>query len=404
MNDVRLTNTAHQSVRALFCVNGFLFATWATRIPAVQTQFSLSDGQLGMLLMVIATGAVIAMPISGWCCSRFGSKEVAIASVVAYLVGLPAIALVPSVPWLMFALFFFGSAHGALDVAMNVQAVEVERRRQQPIMSAIHALWSLGGLTGAVVGGLLAANGLGVRVHFVVLAALIGLAVYPISIHLLKVHQTDSSSDSDRSSLTDSADSRRDRPTKTILTLGVMAFCVMAGEGAMADWSAVLLTRTLGASEGIAAMGYAAFAIAMAGGRFVGDAMTKRLGARNQVRISGSLAAAGILLVVLASHITVTIVGFACVGAGLSTIVPIVFSACGQLRGVASGAALATVSTIGYFGFLLGPPLIGFVAEYASLRIALSALLFTTLMPVALATVLKEKSPAFVKRPQLATG
>ncbi len=390
MTNVTSSNAAHQSVRALFCLNGFLFASWATRIPAIQTQFSLSDGQLGLALMVIATGAVVAMPITGWCCSHFGSKSVAVASVVAYLAGLPAIALVPSMPLLILALFCFGCAHGALDVSMNVQAVEVERKRQQPIMSAIHALWSLGGLAGAVAGGLIAANNLSVSIHFVMIAGLLGLAVYPISTRLLDVHTDDLAKDVNTSTLTDSSALDHNRPTGTILALGIIAFCVMAGEGAMADWSAVLLNRELGASEGVAAMGYATFAIAMAGGRFLGDTSTKRLGARNQVRISGGLAATGVLLVVFAPYIAVAIIGFACVGAGLSTIVPVVFSACGQLKGVTPGAALATVSTLGYCGFLLGPPLIGFAAEYANLRIALSMLLTTCLATVSFASIFRD--------------
>lgn len=394
MTEVPYSFAAHQSVRGLFLVNGFLFASLATRIPAIQSRFSLSDGQLGLALMVIATGAVIAMPITGWCCSRVSGRTVAVVSIIAYLMGLLAIAFAPSLPLLVLALFFFGIAHGALDVAMNVQAVELERRRKEPIMSAIHAFWSVGGLAGAMMGGLLAAYGFGIGVHFVVISAMFGLAVYPISIHLLDVQRADSSTAGEPPLGTVESKTfvgKQNRPIGKILILGIIGFCVMAGEGAMADWSAVLLNRVLGTSEGVAAMGFAAFAVAMAGGRFTGDILTKRLGARNHLRVSGGLAAAGILLVVLASHVGIALLGFACVGAGLSATVPIVFSACGNLQGVTPGVALATVSTLGYFGFLLGPPLIGLVADYAGLRLALSTLVITCLTAVALASVVSQR-------------
>ncbi|MDV6031954.1 MAG: MFS transporter [Phycisphaera sp. RhM] len=384
---------SHHAVRALFFLNGFLFATWATRIPAIQSCFSLDDGQLGLSLMAIAMGAVVAMPLAGRYCSKFSSKTISIAGVIAYLVGLPALALAPILPAFILALFTFGAAHGALDVAMNVQAVELEHRRRQPIMSAIHALWSLGGLAGAIAGGWLAANNASIATHFAVVSALLGLAVIPISSRLINGRASGKSSSDETSSSTERETVGNDRARGRILALGIMAFCVMACEGAMADWSAVMLHTVLGASEGGAAMGYAAFAIAMAGGRFVGDSFTQRLGARKQVRISGSLAVTGIVLIVTSAQYLTAIVGFVCVGAGLSTIVPVVFSTCGQLKGVSPGTALATVSTIGYFGFLLGPPLIGFVAEVSELRIALSTLLLTSLTTVILASHLKRKSP-----------
>ncbi|SMP59537.1 Fucose permease [Neorhodopirellula lusitana] len=391
------------AVRGLFCLNGFLYATWATRIPAIQAHFQMSHATLGAALMLMALGALIAMPSAGWLCSRFGSRPVAAVSLFVYLLGLPLIALMPSMSTMLMALFIFGIGHGTLDVSMNVQAVEVERRWHKPVNSSIHALWSVGGLAGAVVGSLISLGGLDVHWHFTMVTALLSLATLPIITRLLV--DDDPSDAASKNSAGDNAsvtahnhsgeDSLAGKATASryqrfsVVLLGVIAFCIMAGEGAMADWSAVLLNKVLGVNEGIAALGYATFAIMMACGRFAGDGLSSRLGPTKQVRVSGVIATLGVLLVVTSTHVATALAGFALIGGGFATIVPAVFSACGRLEGIPAGVALASVSTIGYFGFLLGPPMIGFIAEWLSLRIALGCLSATTFAVVLLASALK---------------
>ncbi|GAA5507470.1 MFS transporter [Novipirellula caenicola] len=396
-------NASLWAVRALFCLNGFLYATWATRIPAIQSQFQLSNGTLGLALMVVAAGAVVAMPCAGWLCSRVGSRRIAAISLAIYLIGLPTIPLMPGLVTLIAALFIFGVGHGMLDVSMNVQALEVERRMNQQINSSIHALWSIGGLAGALAGSLIAISGVNVQWHFILVTAAFATATQPIISRLLhdRVENDHAANDkplrrsnpttaNDRHGNAASQQTSLPHPGRAsrnaTLVLGVIAFCVMAGEGAMADWSAVLLHQTLGIGEGIAAMGYATFAIAMAMGRFAGDRFSAWLGPVKQVRVCALIALIGVLIVVTSHHVVVALIGFTLIGAGLATIVPAVFSACGKLPGSSPGVALATVSTIGYFGFLLGPPLIGLLSEWVSLRVALSSLAGTMLVTIALAS------------------
>ncbi|QDT05743.1 Inner membrane protein YbjJ [Rubripirellula lacrimiformis] len=386
-------------IRGLFCLNGFLIANWATRIPAVRSQFGLSEGGLGIALMLIAVGAVVSMPLAGWLCERRSSRSIALFSTIGYLVGLPLIAWMPNLATLAMALLAFGTAHGMLDVAMNVQAVAVEKRLARPINSSIHAWWSIGGLCGAVAGSLITLAGTEMRWHFAIVSTCLAVAAWPVFRRLKDSVPVDSSnamhaSDRDNPApFAPSKPSRMDRfaARRMILVLGAIAFCVMAGEGAMADWSAVLLRQNLGVGEGVAALGFAAFAIAMAAGRLVGDGLSTRMGARNQVRLCAVVALAGVLVVITSAHAAIAMIGFALIGAGFATVVPVVFTACGTIKAISPSAALSSVSTIGYFGFLTGPPIIGFLAEWVGLRVALSSLVLTTTTILLLASKLRNR-------------
>lgn len=390
------------SVRALFCLNGILYATWATRIPAIQSAYELSHAMLGMALMAVALGALVAMPVAGWLCGRFGSRVIVACGALIYLIGLPIIPWMPGMSLLFVALFTFGVGHGMLDVAMNVQAVEIERRWSKPVNSSIHALWSGGGLLGAMVGGGIAMMGLHPAWHFGFVAVVLAIALVPIVSRLLDddrasdvvFSQEDEAPQKAKKELNPSAAGVGRRSTFELGMLGAITFCIMAGEGAMADWSAVLLRENLGAAEGLAAMGYAVFAIAMAGGRLAGDPLSHQLGPRRQVRVSAMAALIGVLMIILAPNFLIAFAGFGLIGIGFSSIVPVAFSQCGRLDGVSSGAALASVSTIGYFGFLLGPPLIGFIAQWAGLTWALSLLVATTGFTIILAAALAESVPS----------
>ncbi|MEA3207214.1 MAG: hypothetical protein QOE70_271 [Chthoniobacter sp.] len=377
---------ARLAVSALFFMNGALFASWVSRIPAVQAERGMSHGTLGLALLAIALGALVAMPLAGWSSSRFGSRRITQIAAALYGVALPLLACVANPALFALVLFCFGAAHGALDVAMNAQAVAVEQRYRRPIMSSFHALFSVGGLVGAALGGLVAAAGVAPATHFfgaaLLLAASTAIFAFP---RLLEAGEAQA-----RELLAGLEDRPKFAwPPRALLALGAVAFCVMMGEGAMADWSAVFLRQAAGATDAVAAAGYAAFSIAMALGRLSGDRLSTRFGPVMLVRAGGAIAAAGLGSALIFAQPALALLGFAAVGAGFATVVPQVFSAAGSTPGMASGPALATTTTIGYFGFLIGPPAIGFAAELIGLRGALGIVVAMTLLMIALAPTVR---------------
>lgn len=376
---------ARVGVKLLFFMNGALFATWASRVPAVQAAHGLNNAELGLALLAMSSGAVLSMPLAGWLGARFGSARVCQVSAVVYCALIPLIMLAPGFAGLALVLFGFGVVHAALDVAMNAQAILVEKRYQRPIMSSFHALWSTGGLTGAAVGALLAGLGLKPLAHFTLAAALLaGVALLSFP-HLLQPSGPGAGDRVDRPTPAFSW------PTRGLLALGAIALCVMIGEGAMADWSAVYLRNTIGARESLAAAGYAAFSVAMAAGRFLGDRLTTRFGPANLARAGTLTAAAGLLTALVFPSTAIAFAGFACVGLGFATIVPIVFSAAGHRPGANPEIAVASVTTLGYLGFLVGPPLIGFVSQCVGLRLALGLIVLMSVLAAALAPALGDR-------------
>ena len=372
---------ARWAVATLFFINGALLATWVSRIPAVQAAHGLGNGALGLALLAMALGAVVAMPLVGSLMTRFGSDQLSRITVLIYCAMLPCLILAPSTAMFFVALFLFGASHGALDVAMNAQAVAVEKQYRAPIMSSLHALFSTGGFVGAGLGSLLAGNRFTSLLHFSLIAVVLGavaLLTFPQLLQAEEQHELGSTSDEEQRA-------RFPMPSRGLLALGAVALCTMVGEGAMADWSAVYLRNVIRTTEGLSAAGYVAFSIAMLVGRFFGDWLTARVDSVRLVRISGTVAAAGLSVALLTGQPGAILVGFACVGVGFSTVVPMVFSAAGRSPNVAPSVALASVTTMGYLGFLAGPPFIGFVAELFGLRMALGIIVATSLLIIALA-------------------
>lgn len=372
---------ARAATAAIFCLDGIGVANWVVRIPAVQERLALGTGVLGLALLAMAVGALVAMPVAGRIVARRGSAPVTRAAALAFAATLPLPGLAPTLPLLVLALLLLGAANGALGVAMNAQAVAVERRYERqagrPIMSSFHALFSFGGLVGAATGGLAAARGIPPGPHLTGVALLVLAAALAATPRMLPATADASPGTTGRAPL-----------TRPLLALGVVAFCVLFGEGAMADWTSVYLRDAAGAGPGLAAAGYAAFSLAMAGLRAGGDALTLRLGPRRLVRLAGLLATAGLALATLVPRAGWAIAGFALVGAGFSIVFPTVLTGAGRLPGSAPGAAIAAVSTFGYAGFLAGPPVIGLVAEWTGLRGGLAVVLLTTALIPLLAGVL----------------
>ncbi|WP_214105501.1 MFS transporter [Acrocarpospora catenulata] len=355
---------ARLAVYGLFMIAGMALGTWTSRIPAIKDRLSLSDGELSLGLLGIAAGAIAGMQVVGRLVDRYGSRRVMIPVALAQGVVLLLPAYAPSLPALAAAMFTFGVVHGVLDVSMNANAVVVERAHARPIMSSFHAVFSLGGFAGAGVGGLFAHAQASVPVTF----GTVGVVITAMAVVCA------------RWALPDAFDAGRDPQREEgpqarlggwVLFLGVLSFCCLVGEGAAADWSSVYLVQDLAAQESVGAVGYAAFSIMMTAGRLAGDRLTARFGPVLLVRCCGALAGTGLLAALLIGHQLAGVIGFGLFGAGLSCIIPQVFSAAGHRDPAQSGRALARVASLGYLGLLAGPVLIGAAAELTSLPVAL---------------------------------
>lgn len=359
------------AVVATFFVNGTVFGSWVSRIPSIQESLGIGEGVLGLALLGMAVGGLTAMPLTGWMVSRIGSRPVVIASGLAFCAVLPLLALAPGAAFLGIFLFLFGMGNGTMDVSMNSQAAAVEKRYGRSIMSSFHALFSFGGLTGAAMGGGLAALGVGALAHFLAVGAVFGAAAFAASRWLLPA-----SEDAQESGPAFA------RPSRGLFVLGIVALCALVSEGAIADWSAIYLRDIVGSGPGLAAAGFAAFSLAMAIGRLTGDRFIDLLGPVATLRVGGLLAASGLAIALLADGTALALAGFIGVGAGLATLFPITLSVASRAPGMAPGTGIAAMASVGYFGFLAGPPTIGFVAELAGLR---SALFLIVLASVAIA-------------------
>ena len=367
-SNVAHARRARVAVVTFFFVNGALFGSWVSRIPEIRSELGLSKGALGTVLLGLAVGAVIGLPIAGAAVSRRGSRTIIVVSTVAYCSALPLLALAPSGPMLALSLATFGIVASGLDVAMNVQGAMVERAYGRSIMSSLHAFFNLGGFAGAVGGSIAVAVGASPKSHFLSAAALLALTGLVASTGLLKDGRPEE------------VGALFVRPTKTLAVLAAISFCVLLAEGAMADWSALFLRSEAGAGASSAALGFAAFSAAMTAGRFAGDAITERFGRANVVRWGGATASLGLIGVLTTSMPVVAMAGFALTGVGLAASFPLALSAAAVQEGSPS-TNIAAVSTAGYSGFMVGPPTIGIVAEATNLRLGLGIVaLLTTIV------------------------
>ena len=351
---------SRSAVAIFFFINGAALASWVPHIPAIKSGHMMSDGQLGLVLLSMAAGSVVALPVAGWLVGRLGSRVMTAAAGIALCLALPLPVASPSVALLSLSLALLGACNGLLDVSMNAQAAEVEQRVGRPIMSSFHALFSLGGVAGALLAGGAMAVGIGDAAH-VRVSAFVALSAAVVALPGLARSRA----------ACDHAGKAVARPSGALLTLGILALLGLLAEGAMADWSAVYLHDTLGSSPSVAAVGFAAFSLAMAAGRFTGDVLVRGLGPRRVLRGSSAVAAVGLGTALLLGHPAIGVVGCALVGLGIANIIPVLFSAAARVPGVPPGQALAAVATTGYLGFLAGPPLIGVVAETAGLAVGL---------------------------------
>ncbi|MGW8636319.1 MFS transporter [Streptomyces sp. NPDC055793] len=355
------------ALTAFFALDGFVFAGWVVRIPAIKEQTGASASALGLALLGVSAGAVVTMTLTGQLVRRYGSHPVTVACAVLLCLSIALPPLTHSALALGAVLLVFGSAYGGINVAFNSAAVDLVAVLRRPIMPSFHAAFSLGGMVGAGLGGLVAGS-LSPTRHLLGLT-LLGLLVTLVAGRALL--RCEPAAPPDRPAGDDGAPRRLDRRTRRlVVTFGLIALCTAYGEGAMADWGALHLEQDLDASSGLAAAGYSCFALAMTVGRLTGTTLLERLGRTTTVVAGGTTAVAGMLLGSLAPSVWAALFGFAITGLGLANIFPVAVERAGALGGP---SGVATASTLGYGGMLLGPPAIGFMADWFSLPAALTS-------------------------------
>jgi MFS family permease len=353
----------------VFAANGFLFASWVARIPAVQRRLGASEPELGLALLVLTLGAVAAMPWTGAVVGRVGGRAVALGATVT-CTGYVLATLAPTTPALAVSLLVVGCGFGVWDVSMNAAAHEAEQRLGRTMMPAFHGAFSIGALSGAAVGSVAAAAGVPAPVHLAVVGAVLLVTVWtagdglPVATHDVVRHPGDAS-----------AGGARRRPvglTGALVPIAAVMACAAVSEGAAADWVGLYLRDQIGTSEAAAAVGYALFATAMAGGRFAGASVLGRVGRARVLRSSGLFTAAGIALLVVAPSAPAAFAAVALWGLGAALVFPTAMSAAAE-SSRRPADAIAAVSTAGYGGFLAGPALVGVLAGGLGLGGALLA-------------------------------
>jgi MFS family permease len=363
------------AVGASFFLQGLCFSTWAARISTVQQRLGLSDTELGGVLLAVPVGLLLSLPLSGWLVARHGSKLLTVLGLLLYATVLPLLGLAATTPQLMGALVFFGLAANMANISVNTQAVGVEALYGKSIMASFHGIWSLAGFTGAAIGTLMMANHVEPLTHFGFVTATVVLGVALMRPYLLPQNTGH-----------DASQPIFVLPDKSLLVLGMLAFCSMLGEGTMFDWSGVYFRKVVQAPAAWVGVGFTAFMSTMAAGRFVADWFTDRFGRQRTLQLSGFFMAAGLLLAVALPTLVPATVGFMLVGVGVSSVVPLVYGAAGRSSVMSAGMALAAVSTVGFAGFLLGPPLIGLVAGISSLRVSFALIAVVGLCMTVLAS------------------
>ncbi|MCU0446200.1 MAG: MFS transporter [Microscillaceae bacterium] len=355
------------AVSFFFFNNGFLYANWTARLPELQRQFGLNESQLGTVLFCIALGSMLAMPFSGWLAHRFGSHRITAVMAILFCSCIPLVPIFEN-EWLIRLTFLaLGAVSGSLDVTMNEQAILVERLWGKIIFSSFHAVFSIGLALGAVSGAIFARYEIGLLSHLLILSS-VGLFFTLLAINqLIKPNAAQVASTREEKPQT----GNRWLAFRAILPFGLIAFCCMTGEGAMTDWSAIYTSKVVGQNDVISAWAFGTYGLAMTTGRIVGDYLTVRLGKFRLLILDSICTVCGLGLALAYVSVWTTFAGFLLVGFGVSTIVPIAYSSAGNLKGISPSLGISMVTSIGYSGFFIGPPAIGFLAQAFDLRIGL---------------------------------
>lgn len=371
---------ARFATNALFFLCGISFASWASRIPDMKDLLHLSDAALGSVLFAMPIGSLTALPLAGVIIHKFSSRNITVFAAAIYFIAMPLLGLSTTPLTLALSLFVFGFGSDLLNIAMNVQAVGVEKMQNRSIMSSFHAIFSVGFMVGATLGGFIAKQGISTFQHLAIVGStdlLISILVYQF---LIKQDQK-----------SETTQPLFALPDKSLIVLGVICFCGMLCEGAMADWSVLYYKQILNNPHGYAAAGFTAFSILMVVGRVFGDKILQKMGLPKVLLINCLLVFGGMTLALSIAQPFAVVIGFGITGLGLSTIVPLIYSEAGHSKTMSAGVALAAISTLGIAGFLLGPVLIGYISEFFNLKIALSSLIILGLLGAYLTTKIPQE-------------
>lgn len=353
-------NRIRWGVSTFYFGMGLCFSSWASRIPNIKSDLNLTDGQLGTILLALPLGQLTMMFFSGKLVTFFGSHRTLPIAIVLYTISLTNIGLAQNVWQLGLGLVFFGITANLTNISVNTQGVYTEGLFKRTIMSSFHGMWSIAGFTGALIGiGMLALN-VSTYTHFIIVAlVVVALIVFNYK-YLIKAKEKPVQSKKETFR----------KPDKTLILLGIIGFCSMASEGIMFDWSGIYFKDIVKAPGSLIILGYTSFMIMMAGGRFFGDRLINKYGRKTVMQISGIMISSGLFMAVAFPYIIPCTIAFMIVGLGVSTIVPTLYSIAGKHPTIPTGEALTAVSSVSFLGFLIGPPIIGHIAEIFSLRLS----------------------------------
>ena len=378
MDNAKVSIKAHRwAVAIFFFIVGMTFASWASRIPDIKLILNLNDAALGGVLFALPLGAMISLPLSGFLVAKFGSKKMVVIGAIGYPIVLIFIGLSGTIGQLIAVLFLFGVFGNLCNISINTQAVGVEKLYGRSIMASFHGIWSLAGFVGAAFGTYLVSENRSPFIHF----CIIGLGSVILVIIISRFALSKDVAHSEQPLFA--------KPDAMLLKLGLIAFSCMVCEGTMFDWSGIYFQKVVQVPKELTTLGYAAFMGTMAGGRFLGDWVVTRFGKQKVLMASGMLISSGLMLAVVVPTILLATLGFLLVGVGVSSVVPLVYSSAGKSKTMSPGLALTAVSTIGFLGFLLGPPLIGFIAQTFSLRWSFTLIAILGFLTTILSTLIK---------------
>jgi len=365
---------ARIATAVFFFVSGFGFSSWASRIPTIQQNLHLNEAQLGAVLFAMPAGLMLTLPVTGYLLRRFSSRYIMITGAVLFNIMLCLVGFVSQTWQLAVVLFFFGSSRNLFNISANAQSIGVQKLYGRSIIATFHGIWSTAGFAAAAVGSLIVSMSIAPSWHLLAVAVILtGLC---FAFFKNSVHQRPQPHERKQSF---------QLPDKALIKLGFICFASMACEGTMYDWSAIYLKKAVHASKEMATVGYAVYMVAMTIGRFTGDKLANSIGIKAMLKYSGLLIFSGLILAALLPYTISAWLGFVMIGMGVSCVVPMVFSMAGRVKHMSGGPAIAGVSTVGYFGFLIVPPMVGFIAEEFNLRwsfalIALFGALITILV------------------------
>jgi MFS family permease len=344
---------------SMFFFVGLCFSSWAARIPDIQAKFQLSEGQLGTLLLFLPLGSVIGLPIAGWSVHQFGSRRVIMIGSFAYAMTLPLIGLAPTTWLIIPVLILYGMLGNIMNISLNTQALNLEDKMGKSILASFHGLWSMAGFTGAGIGAGMIFLGVGPTLHFAIVMLLSIVIIFSAQKFIVKEEK-----------VAEGGGMVIKKPDDLLLRISMIAFLAMMTEGCLFDWSGVYFKKVVQAEPAWIALGYVAFMGSMAMGRFLTDRVTSRFGKVTVIQFSGLLIFIGLVIAVVWPTVLMATIGFLVVGFGVASIIPVSYSIAGRSKLYSPSVALALVSTISFFGFLIGPPLIGFIADLFDLKVS----------------------------------